>query len=257
MPQARPTIAVLTALLALSLLAWEVPSQTDEDVATAEACWLAEGAATSEDETDDREVCRLETWFHRAESPFGNVDGVALESFPTWDTTPPEQSVAEGAGGGYLSNSVLDLAMPGDPNNAATFEGTFAGSLENMAVTLYAFVPGRSADGADHSTHIILYVDDMQLPLVDLGDQPVNTTAGGHAVLKLDFAFTGIHDLLEGYGMDPGDAETEHQIRLQVASWYHARDESIYVYDTTEVPSGIVFNERPSELGDHTVIPLS
>lgn len=257
MPHARPAIALLTALLALSLIAWEIPSQTDEGVATAEACWLAEGADTTDDETDDREVCRLETWFHRAQTPFGNVESVVLESFPSWDTSPPEQSVAEGAGGGYLGNSVLDLAMPGDPNNAATFEGTFTGSLENMAVTLYAFVPGRNVDGADHEMHIILYVDDMQLPFADLGDQPVHTTSGGNAVLKLDFAFTGIHGLLEDFGMDPGDADTEHQIRLQVASWHHAWDEAIYVYDTTEVPSGIVFNERPSELGDHTVIPLS
>ncbi|MGH2693146.1 MAG: hypothetical protein ACRDHM_11725 [Actinomycetota bacterium] len=209
-------------------------------------CRLIRGAATP-DPADDVEVCRQDVWFHQAETKLGNVGATGETSFPSWNTTKPATSVSGGAGGGYLGHWAGDFAVEEYlAETTATFEGTFTGNLDNAAVTLYLFAPAYNASGAtEYAMRTQLVVDGVQLYTSDfVNGDAVNISSGGTGVLKVDFVFVGLFGLL---GPAPGD----HQIRLSVTPYFPG-DEAMYVYDTSEVPSGIAFNLEPSGLTSYT-----
>lgn len=247
----RRLFAPAIATLALATLIAGAPAETESSEAVTEGCWTFDDAGTPDDTTDDTELCELETWFHRASTPAGNVEAVAAGQFPTWDTNPPAGSVTGGNGGGYAGNSVLDMVAPGDPSNAATFKGTYTGTLDNLAVSLYAWIPGRTVDGSDHTTHVIVELNGF--PVLDRGDLAVTTVAGGDSTLRIDLAIDGLAELIDAYGFDNGP-EAVHELTFKIGSWNYGFDEAIYLYDSTEVPSGIVFNLDPASFADYTVI---
>jgi len=233
-------IRLIPALLALLMLLGGSALAAPGD------CRLIRGAATPEPD-DDVEVCRQDVWFHQADTKLGNLGATEESDFPSWDTTKPATSVSGGAGGGYIGHWVGDFAVEEYlAETTATFEGTFTGNLDNAAVTLYLFAPGYNAqDLPSYHLRTQLVVDGTQQYTSDFenGDL-VNLSSGGTGVLRVDFAFVGLFDLL---GVSPGD----HQIRLSVTPYFPG-DEAMYVYDTSEVPSGIVFNLEPAGLGAYT-----
>lgn len=211
-------------------------------------CRLIRGADTPDDPSDDVSVCRQDVWFHQAETKLGNLGATDQSGFPSWDTTKPATSVAGGAGGGYIGEANGDfLVEPYLEETTATFEGTFTGNIDNAAVTLYLFAPLYNTGelGEEYQLRTQIVVDDFQLYDSDfLTGDFVKLSSGGNAVLRIDFAFVNLFEAL-------GVAEGEHQIRLSVTP-YFAVDDAMYVYDTSEVPSGIIFNLEPAELAAYT-----
>lgn len=248
MHRSRLTGTVLAGLAALALVA-AAPAPADSS-----SCRLIRGADTPEDTADDVEVCREDVWFHRAQTPVGNVDATVLEANPTFDTTEPQTSVTGGAGGAYASNSVADLAEPEGATHTITYEGTFTGNIDNLAVTQYVFLPAAPATDT-HGMHLWLYVDNTSFPITEQAPADVRFTQVSRGLYRLDFAFTGIYDLMKAFQLDT-DQDIEHTVQLKIASWYFG-DEGTYVYDASEVPSGMVFNIEPDKLGGYTTIPVS
>lgn len=215
------------------------------------SCRLIRGADTPDDSTDDVQVCRQDVWFHQAETKFGNAAAFDQGTFPSFDTTKPSASVTTGAGGGYLGSSTTHQnGEPFDPRLTATFDGTFTGDIDTLAATVYMFNPPEDAqDVPTFAINTRLVIDGE--PVVETGGAEVKRTPAGDAVRRIDFAFTNIYPTLEAFGLNGVDRE--HQVRFQVQGTGLATEAALFVYDTSEVPSGLIFNIEPEHLGNYTV----
>ena len=213
-------------------------------------CRLIRGASTPDDASDDVSVCRQDNWFHRATAPIGNAAGFGADTLPSWNTTKPATSVTGGAGGAYATNSAFHQAAgPQDPRGSAVFQGTYTGVLDTIAVDLYAF----AAPVFTRDLNITLTVGGET---VYASNQIVNSVPGGQQVQKLSFAFTNVYSALETLGL-PNEPATNHAIRVAVNGRYIINDPVVFVYDTSEVPSGVIFNLENTGMGAYTKIDLS
>ncbi|MGH2711948.1 MAG: hypothetical protein ACRDH9_12180 [Actinomycetota bacterium] len=207
-------------------------------------CRLIRGATTP-DTTDDVSVCRQDTWIHQATTKFGNAPAYGIPNagteYPSWNTTPPADSVQDGAGGGYLSLAAYSQNTSyTDPKGAVTFRGSFTGNLDNIAAKLFLFSPVRSAD-ATQAVSMRLNIDNTTI--YQTGDAADRTplTPGGDAVLQTNFAFVDLYKAMDEAGLALGDTVV-HTVELVIGNWFTVNDNALYVYDTTEVPAGLVFN---------------
>jgi len=216
-------------------------------------CRLIRGANTPEDPTDDVEVCRQDTWFHLTGSKVGNLAATGNQDFATFDTTKPTASVQSGAGGGHLANEFTQYVLAqDDPAHSAWFEGTFNGKIDNLAVELYLFT-GQNLILGSYGLLTTLIVDGNTLYQSDfVAGDVANLSSGGDAVQKINFAFTNVYDTLLAHGLAGAD---QHTVQLSVSP-YFIGDDAIYVYDTSEVPSGMIFNLEPAGLGTYSQIRL-
>lgn len=213
-------------------------------------CRLIRGADTTDDATDDVSVCRQDVWFHQAGTKAGNAAALDMDTFPSWNTTKPTASVQSGAGGGYAAASAFSQNVSrSDPRGAATFRGSFTGNLDNIAATLYLFSPVRQAS-VDQAVWMQLTIDDEVVYQSSAADR-TPLTSGGNAVLKTHFAFVNIYDAMQSLGLDTSP-EKAHSIELKITGWFSVNDNAVYVYDTTEVPSGLVFNLETAPLNSIT-----
>jgi hypothetical protein len=186
--------------------------------------------------------CTSEVWFTPAETKVGNLGATGATGFPTWDDTEPSASVTAGAGGGYAANGAFrQLDGTTDPEVVATFVGTHAGPIDNVDVELYLFAPGRQSESTFSASGDLL-VDGEPVASFDQTDLPLKPS--GSAVLTTGFAFTGVGAAMERRGIDP---EAEHDLTVHVTGFAIATTSSVIVYDTTEAPSGMVFN-TPGDL---------
>lgn len=242
-------ISVLISLLALAAGALAFgPVAVDPDAE--ESCALIRGADTTDDSSDDVTACRQDVWFHGAGLPADNLDN-AQGTFAAWDTTPPAASVTEGAGNGVLANSTLhQQSSPFDERESFVAAGTFDGAIEDLVVELYLFTPGTNVDDpqnpvvrGDYSVDAQLSVDGFAVKT--LADHVVTLEPAGDAVQRITFAFRGLSDTIELVG----DLEATHDVEVRVHGTAIVSDAAIIVYDTTEVPAGMVFNP-PAELLD-------
>lgn len=236
---------------ALLLLAIGVPAAAHE-VADPGSCRQIRGAATPDDPTDDVHVCRQDVWFHANQPKLGNA-GPATGAFPTFNATKPTASVATGAGGGYLASSPTHQSgTPWDDRLTATFDGTFTGDIDTLAVTMYFFTP--PAEEAQSIPTIAintrLLVDGE--PIFEAGGSEVPRASGGQGVNRIDFAAVDLFSALKEAGLDGHDRQ--HNIRFQVMGTGIASEAAFFVYDTSEVPSGMVFNIEPANLSTYTVL---
>lgn len=198
-------------------------------------CRLIRGATTPTDPTDDVSVCRKDTWFHQGDTKLGNLAGFGQGSFPSWNTTKPTTSAMGGAGGGYVTNSILHQGVGAqDPRGSAVFQGTYTGTLDNLAVDLYAFV----APIFSNELNLALTIDGEAIYAAGV---EVTQQAGDNNNVKLKFAFTNVYKTLESFEL-PNEATTVHTIQLAVNGVYIINDPAVFVYDASEVPSGIIFN---------------
>ena len=240
--------AVTFALLSLAATALAFAEPVVADGADAH-CELIRGAQT-EDTTDDVEACRQDVWFHGTGLPADNIDN-AQGTFATWDTEPPASSVAEGAGNGVLANSTLhQFGSPFDEREAFVASGTFTGAIDDVAVELYLFTPGTNIDDpnnpvvrGDYSVDAQLNVDGVTVATI--ADEVVTLEPAGEALQRITFAFRDVSDVIELVG----DLEGEHAVEIRVHGTTIISDAALIVYDTTEVPAGMVFNP-PAEVLD-------
>ncbi len=186
---------------------------------------------------DEVEFCERAVWFTPAETKAGNLAATGATAFPTWDDEEPTASVTDGAGGGYAANGTFrQTEGSSDPTFMATFVGTHEGRIDNVDVTLYLFAPGRQNE-TTFSASADLLVDGTRIMSFDQADLPL--APAGDAVLSTGFAVTNVEAALLRKGIDP---EAQHEITVAVTGYAIATTSAVLVYDTTEVPAGMVFN---------------
>lgn len=225
------------ALAGLGLTALALPAAAEP----AEGCYVRV--------VDGPQYCTQQVWFTPSDSKAGNLAATGATGFPTWTTTAPTQSVAQGAGGGYATNGVQRQQQgESNPATGALFQGTFTGDLENLAVTMYLFAPGRQQDDSYYGG-IDVVVDGERVLRVDEEFLPL--TSGGSAVKKIDFAVSGLPRALARAGVASGP-DVEHEVELFLTSYPLATTTAVFVYGTTEAPSSMTFNLE--SLGDRVVL---
>jgi len=220
-------------------------------IAALTAALLVTGSAIADDTTEPVEespFVEQRVYFTPAETKAGNLGAFGVGALPSWDTTEPA-SVATGAGGGYLGNPAAEIVF-GDltAESGPTFEGTFTGALDSLAVDLYAFVnPTDVRQGIRVDVTI-----DGEMVHRDGEAFDVPLRPGGQAAKQLNFAITGIADVMEYWKMDNGP-DTEHTIRIAIVPFYFG-DEALYVYNAAEAPSGIIFNASEENLRNRVLV---
>jgi hypothetical protein len=215
-------------------------------------CRLIRGASTP-DTADDVQACRQDTWFHLNGSKVGNLAATGSQGHATFDTTKPTASVTTGAGGGHVANEFTQYGLgQDDPTHSAHFTGTFTGPIDNVAVELYMFTAQDQIFG-EYGVLTTLIVDGTTLYQSDfVAGDVARMSSGGDAVQKINFAFTNVYNALQGNGLG---GNGQHSVEVAVSP-YFVGDDAIYVYDTSEVPSGMIFNLEPSGLGAYSEIQL-
>lgn len=247
-----------TRLLTLAVAAGAIAAGPVVSPDAEAICQVVVGAETPETE-DDVEACRQDVWFHETGTKVDNVDN-AQETFTSWDTTPPAQSVADGAGSGVLTTSVLhQQAEAFDTRESFVATGTFTGPIDNVVVELYMFRPGvtpgfttddpTGANQTDtHSVDAALYIDGIQV--ATLADVDAALEPAGEAAERITFAFRNLAALLDQYAEFTGvSLDGEHTVEIRTHGTGIGSDAAVVVYDTTEVPSGMVFN-APADVLD-------
>jgi hypothetical protein len=186
-----------------------------------------------------------QTYIHQGQTKAGNLGATGQTGFPSWNTTAPSQSVQQGAGGGYLGFFALAYAGRDDTPMAMTATGTFSGCLDTVLITLYAILPtnktGSSGDLSEAPLDVYanLTVDGTKL----ITSTPVETktiaNTGGQATYRVRYAFTNLNQALLNNNKDP---LANHSITISASPQYVNTSNALFVYDTTEVPAGILFN---------------
>ena len=161
-----------------------------------------------------------------------------------WNTTAPTQSVTAGAGCGSPDGPVWG-------NNQASvqdshFEGTYTANLDSITVEAHNIYVGGARAGGPLSFNVRLAVDGaprLGANGTQVNVTPVRSATGASEMVR--FTITGLNLLTEFDDM-------EHHILLTLAGGKQVNGQaydtvSAWVYDTTEVPSGLTFNPTTAE----------
>ena len=245
-PPVRARIVLFATLLAVAgALAFADPLVTDD---AEEHCVTLRDAGTVDDTSDDLQVCREDVWFHDVGTKVDNVDN-AQGTFATWNTNPPTTSVTGGAGGGVVATSLShQFNEPYDERESFVAAGRHVGAIDAVAVELYLFPPVGMAQGeTSFRVDARLEVDGQSVSTIS--DRTVEMETAGDAVQRIRFAFTGLVERIEDlHDLELVEAlDAEHELRLTVHGTGVATNGAVFVYDTTEVPAGMVINP-PQEL---------
>ena len=219
-------------------------------------------------------------FFHcTGDTPVYNVNWLqqvgATSAYARWDTSPPAGSVTtgEGCGGadaGWVTNPVYD----------PVFEGTFTGNLRDMTIRIHDFVLNSDRDpGVPVEMRIYAEIDGV--PLFPTGATeggfegrafsvtPTRTNSG--LTDRFEFSVTNIGTVKEvkdaagnvvdvrtgGAAQEDGKGTIERTITIMLGLDAFPGEEpqttggTVWVWDATEVPSGITFN--PTDLAASTV----
>lgn len=240
MRTARITLLLLTALIAAS------PAVADDG-----DCRLIRGADTTEDTTDDVEVCRQDVWFHQAATKLGNLSATEVDTAPSWDTEAPTASSQEGGGAAYVASRPGNSSSLGNEYRA-TFTGTFTGTIDNAAFTFYA----------SNAYYFLGQAWDVQLHLLIDGEIVAQRAEAGtelpwQAVTdqygKVSVAVTNLYEMMTLLGMDT-DPETEHTVTLKITTHFWGDGNAVFLYDATDFPSGAIFNLETDKLGPYVKV---
>ncbi|MDQ3991613.1 MAG: hypothetical protein M3245_04805 [Actinomycetota bacterium] len=181
-----------------------------------------------------------------------------------WDTNPPRGSVANGEGCGGL-----DWGGTTNPLYDVAFQGTFTGNLRDVTVRLHQLVTHRARATGSETLRLGATIDGI--PLFPEGAQPNHgrtvtvtpTSANSGATELYEFTITNIgyaDEVLDengnvvrvdagGAAFEDGDGSFEHELVLFIGLHGTAFGQdpaghkaAAWAWDTTEVPSGMVFN---------------
>lgn len=203
----------------------------------------------------------------RSERVYFHCEGAAKIQNATlpapWDTTAPAGPVTGGGGCGSVDPAFLQN-VPGGPLPPAAdagFNGTFTGNIKNMTVELW--ILGHGANTAQNNTlaaEVSLFVDGQELMLRARQTVPLTASSSG-ASRVARFTITGLgcaKEVLDtqgnvvdvktgGLATEDGNGAEAHDVTLWVATGGPVavlRAEVLaWVWDTTDVPSGITFND--------------
>lgn len=201
-----------------------------------------------------------QVWFN-ADETVGNAGGVGIADHTGWDTTAPTGSVADGDGGRYVASRWGGLAFGEDSARLGpTFEGTFAGCLDTVAVDVYLTTAGPQVNSALAAGS----VEYLRPELVIDGRSVFNAVPTGHAVTavtvpgdvpmyRLRFAFTGIDAVMRALPHAFAARDGVHEVRLTVTPHSVSIEDAVFVYDAADAPAGLTFNASDVAASGRTI----
>lgn len=184
-----------------------------------------------------------------------NVNWFAGGGPAPWDTNAPTQSYTQGAGCGSLDTFFYGTAN--DNPYDAVFQGTFTGNLRDITVRLHNLLLGRARAESQTPLGVRLLIDgEPYLPGAygtRVNVTPVLSSTGLSEYLE--FSVTGLGSATEilddqgnvidvattGLATEDGDGTTQHEILLTITPFFTPLINA-FVWDATEIASGIVFN---------------
>ena len=194
-------------------------------------------AGAVEDTTWVPNLVSQQVWFACGAEKLENAD----DNSATWDTEAPTQSVTAGAGCGTVD---LPFMQTGPANiYDATWTGYFTGNLDTLNVELHDIYigPGRATGTLNAAVKVFV---DGEPVFGDLGYEvalkPVRSATGLSEMVK--FSITNL-----GYISEADNFEHEVSLVMQTGAAQNRGPTvtdtvSGWVWDTTEVPSGLTFN---------------
>lgn len=191
-----------------------------------------------------------------------NVD-YAQGGLSPWSTAPPAGSAEDGNGCGQLDPSALRNTMASGGSTDAAYGGTYTGNLQNMTIEMHLLGHSPANATTDTMTVTPWLVIDGETFLADttmLTNVPMVSENSG-ATRKIEFSITNLGKVTEikdpqgnvtGLtltGLAKESASGEHEIQLNVRVRGVGAENALWVWDATEVPSGITFNDTtPSQV---------
>jgi hypothetical protein len=200
------------------------------------------------------------TYVHCGQTPKAAVVDMAQGNLPTWNTTAPSSSVQQGAGCGTFDTPFSMIGGGAPDTTGETFdmvwEGTFTGNIDSIVVRAHAIWmgPGKVAEQAEDAASAGLYaylsVDGESVNMLPaVSPKVIPSSTGASSEFVFTFADLGLVDPVtdanaDGIADDEGTSERTIRITLNPAGGDNPA--MLWVWDTTEVPSGLHFN-APAE----------
>lgn len=199
-----------------------------------------------------------------------NVD-YAQGGLAPWDTTAPAQSFTAGAGCGQIDPSALRNTQPSGGPSEPAFGGTYTGNLENLTVEMWMLghSPGNvTTDTVDVTPWLVIDGETFVMDTTILTGVPVVASSSG-ASRKIEFTITGLgtaEEVLDDQGnvvdvvttgLAKESAAGEHEIQLNVRLRGNGTPNAVWVWDASEVPSGITFNDTTPSTKTQSASPPS
>ena len=187
-----------------------------------------------------------QVWFACGAEKLENAE----DNVATWDTEAPTQSVTTGAGCGTVDLPFMQSA----PANIydATWTGYFTGNLDTLNVELHNIYVGPGRATGRLSAAVRLFIDGV----------PVFDELGREVTFTPERSATGLSEMVKfsitnlGYVSESENFEHEVSLVMHGGATQNRGPTltdtlSGWVWDTTEVPSGMTFN--PAELNEFVI----
>ena len=173
------------------------------------------------------------TYFHCVGATKVQNLSATAGQIPSWNTTPPSGSVQAGNGCGYYDNLVNN-----NPGGAPLFfdaiwQGSFSGNLKELTVELHRLLPAQGATFPNRLVVVLTVDGEERLNNNNVVITPIASSTGAS-----QSAFITITNL--NYATEDGDGTQSRPVSLTIRGFNETQ--SIWVFDTTEVPAGITFN---------------
>jgi hypothetical protein len=183
-------------------------------------------------------------YFHCSTTKVANPDQLQNVA-PSWNTTAPTASVQSGAGCGSVDPTGLAGTATVSPYDGA-WQGTFTGNVDKLTVEAHMIYVGAARAAGVVGAQVRLAIDGAEvIPTASrlVRVTPVKSSTGASEMIR--FSITGLSQFTE---LEEGDGTTERTFTLTLHSQYVDQNPVIgWVFDTTEVPSGITFNPAAIE----------
>lgn len=193
---------------------------------------------------DDIVVCEQRVYFH-CDDDAVKVNNANLAA-AGWDTTPPDRSVTEGAGCGQLDTTITGTADH-NPLYDAPFAGWFeheeTANVESLTVHAHNIDVGTARLAPESfamRAHVVVNGQTVLDRETVIRPVPVESETG--ISREIEFTVTGIDQY------DLGQFSTA---KVTLYAHFVDTNHNGWVWDTTEVPSGITFN--PTEAAAFTI----
>ena len=183
-------------------------------------------------------------FFHPVTTPVGTIDH-QLGTDITWSDVAPSALGAVTLGNNY--STFTDIAdVPAGERYDQTFvaKGSIDGDVDTLAVDLYFTGPAAGVCGMGLAWQVI--VDGVEILYTDQASPSADlkTEAAGRGVYRVRFLLSHIVDAMALYEVPPSST---HEISLNFANFY-ACQEAIWLYDSTDWPSGMIVNLDPASV---------
>ena len=195
---------------------------------------------------------RQSVYFHCSDMKFSNPSVAAGNPVPSWNTSPPSQSVTDGAGCGTV-DAYTPVVVEAQENPVdGVWKGTFTGNFDTLTLHFHLMASTTMAlsAAAIPALGIRITVDGERV--FDTTAEPIEVyPAGensgvteGYDVSIKNLGIVEPNDDVDGDGVgDNPFGVIEHNITVSVDGRAPGVNSlGMWVFDTTEVPAGIDFN---------------